>query len=285
MVVLDATIVNIALPSAQRASTSPTRPPVDHHGLRARVRQPAAARRPAQRPFGPQEDLHRRPDRLRARIRGRRRGRTRRARRRPRRPGRIRGAARARALSLLDRDLHRPQGARQGVRHLRCDRRWRRRRSGCCSAACSREYLGWRWSIYVNLVFAAIAAIGRDAARDRNPRHRTAPGWTSRARVLVSRACSRSCTDSRTPRRTAGAPMTIGLLAAASSCSLHSSLVEAEPGIRCCRCACSPTATGRRLSLDRHRRRGMFAVFLFLTYYLQETRTTRRQDRASASYR
>ena len=45
MVVLDATIVNIALPSAQRISGSPTTPAVDRHGLRARLRQPAAARR------------------------------------------------------------------------------------------------------------------------------------------------------------------------------------------------------------------------------------------------
>ena len=47
MVVLDATIMNIALPSAQRAlGISNSEPAVDRDRLRAGVRQPAAARRP-----------------------------------------------------------------------------------------------------------------------------------------------------------------------------------------------------------------------------------------------
>ena len=55
MVVLDATIVNIALPSAQDdARLLRRQPPVDHHRLRARLRQPAAARRPHRRPLRPQ---------------------------------------------------------------------------------------------------------------------------------------------------------------------------------------------------------------------------------------
>ena len=45
MVVLDATIVNIALPSAQcGAALLHRQPAVDHHRLRAGVRQPPAAR-------------------------------------------------------------------------------------------------------------------------------------------------------------------------------------------------------------------------------------------------
>ena len=43
------------------------------------------------------------------------------------------GAGRAVAA---DHHVHRPEGARQGVRRLRRDRRRGRRRSGCCSAAC-----------------------------------------------------------------------------------------------------------------------------------------------------
>ena len=103
-------------------------PPVGRHRLRARVRQPAAARRPPRRPLRPQVDLHRRPDRLR---------------RWPRRsaapPRASACSSRARALqgafgALLapsalgaaDDDVHRPRRARQGVRHLRRDRRRRR---------------------------------------------------------------------------------------------------------------------------------------------------------------
>jgi hypothetical protein len=44
MVVLDATIVNIALPSPSRAWASRRITSVDRHRLRAVVRQPAAAR-------------------------------------------------------------------------------------------------------------------------------------------------------------------------------------------------------------------------------------------------
>ncbi|HEX6521105.1 MAG TPA: hypothetical protein VF070_14030 [Streptosporangiaceae bacterium] len=50
MIVLDVTIVNIALPSAQQAlhfSTGDRRPAVGHHGLRADLREPAASRRQA----------------------------------------------------------------------------------------------------------------------------------------------------------------------------------------------------------------------------------------------
>ena len=41
------------------------------------------------------------------------------------------------ALSLLDHDLHRPEGTRKGLRHLRRPRGQRRRRSASSSAACS----------------------------------------------------------------------------------------------------------------------------------------------------
>jgi len=47
MIMLDATVVNIALPEAQqRPRLQRRQPAVGHHGLRAGVRQPAAARRP-----------------------------------------------------------------------------------------------------------------------------------------------------------------------------------------------------------------------------------------------
>ena len=89
--------------------------------------------------FGRKRDLHRRPARLRRRLRHRRRrarasacwSRARAA------AGRVRRAARARRAVAADHDVHRPERARQGVRHLRRDRRRRRARSACCSAASS----------------------------------------------------------------------------------------------------------------------------------------------------
>ena len=60
MVVLDATVVNIALPvRPARPRLLQRRPPVDRHRLLARLRQPAAARRPARRPVRPQVHLRR----------------------------------------------------------------------------------------------------------------------------------------------------------------------------------------------------------------------------------
>ena len=58
------------------------------------------------------------------------------ARRRPRRAGRLRSAARARRAVAADDHLHRTRRAQQGVRHLWRDRRAPARRSACCSAAC-----------------------------------------------------------------------------------------------------------------------------------------------------
>ena len=128
MVVLDSTVVNIALPSAQAdLGFSDGRPPVDRHRLLARLRQPAAARRPPLRPHRPQAHLHHRPRRLRRRVRARRRGRhLRAARRRPRAAGRVRRAARPDRARRADDDLHHPEGARPRVRRLRRDRRCRR---------------------------------------------------------------------------------------------------------------------------------------------------------------
>ena len=111
------------------AAASPTRPAVGGHRLRARLRQPAAARRPDRRPVRPQADVRRRPGRLR------------RSPPRSAAPPQSFGmlvAARAlqgvfgallapAALSLLTTTFTDPQGARQGVRHLRRDRRRRRR--------------------------------------------------------------------------------------------------------------------------------------------------------------
>ena len=92
MVVLDASIVTIALPSAQHVAAHLHRqPPVDGDRLHPRLRRPVAARRPHRRLRGPQAHLHRRPARLRRGVGPRRRGRQRpHALRGPRPPGCLR---------------------------------------------------------------------------------------------------------------------------------------------------------------------------------------------------
>ena len=101
-------------------------PPVGHHGLRAGIRIPAAARWADQRPDRAQVDVHHRPARVR---RGVRPGGSRSEFRGPDRsagtPGSVRRVARARGALDPHDDLHEPHRARQGVRRLRRPRRQR----------------------------------------------------------------------------------------------------------------------------------------------------------------
>ena len=107
------------------------RPAVDRHGLHPGVRWSAPAGRPDRRLHRPQADLHHRPARLRRRIRARW------ARRQPGAPvrgasaaGRLRRSAGPVVTGHRDHDLHRAEGAGQGIRCLRCALgRWRRHRS------------------------------------------------------------------------------------------------------------------------------------------------------------
>ena len=72
MVVLDASIVTIALPSAQTlAAYLHRQPPVGHDRLHPGLRGPAAPGRPDRRLCRTQADLHRRPPRLRRFLRAR----------------------------------------------------------------------------------------------------------------------------------------------------------------------------------------------------------------------
>ena len=127
MIVLDASIVNIALPVGAGGPRHHRRQPaVDGHGLHAGLRQPAAAGRPDRRLHRPQAHLHHRPARLRRRLRARwHRQQPGAAVRRPRPAGRLRRPDGAGRAVDRHRDLHRAQGAGQGVRRLRCARRWR----------------------------------------------------------------------------------------------------------------------------------------------------------------
>ena len=135
------------------------------------------------------------------------------------------------------------------------------------------EYLSWRWTLYVNLVFAVVAFIGgmallrkgapAEPAQARHPRHRTGHRRPVRHRLRLLQR--------RDPRL--GLPADLGL-----------------PGRRR-RAWWRRSAGGRpdaahpllplRVLLDRNRGAsfailaisgaGMFGVFLFLTYYLQLT--------------
>ena len=69
MVVLDATIVNVALPSIQHGlHFSPIEPAVDRQRLHARLRRLPAARRPRVRPLRPPAPVHGRARRLHGRL-------------------------------------------------------------------------------------------------------------------------------------------------------------------------------------------------------------------------
>ena len=103
-------------------------PAVGGHRLHPGVRQLAAARRPAGRPAGPQGHIPDRPGRVRGRLGHRRRlGQLHHADHRAGLPGRVRRAAGALGAVAADHHVHRAEGPRQGVRHLRGDRRGRRR--------------------------------------------------------------------------------------------------------------------------------------------------------------
>ena len=129
MVVLDATIVNIALPSAQADlgfSDQDRQWVVTAYALAFGCLLLLGGR--IGDLFGRKRAVRRRPDRLRRRLGDRRRrAELRDAGRRPRAPGRLRRAARPGRARAADHDLHRPGRARQGVRRLRRDRRRRRR--------------------------------------------------------------------------------------------------------------------------------------------------------------
>ena len=134
------------------------------------------------------------------------------------------------------------------------------------------EYLSWRWTLYVNLIFAGVAFIGGALLLKRS-RRRSSPGWTSRACCWCPVACSASSTGSRTRPRTAGTlrPPTASWSRAwcCSWCSRSGRRRAANPLLP------------PRVVLDRNRggayasmlivSSGLFGVFLFLTYYMQQT--------------
>jgi MFS family permease len=66
------------------------------------------------------------------------------------------------------------------------------------------EYLSWRWTLYVNLVFAGVAFAGASLLLRSGSRPGAGRGWTSRAWCWSPAACSAWSTASPTRPRTAG---------------------------------------------------------------------------------
>ncbi|MGA2836455.1 MAG: MFS transporter [Acidimicrobiales bacterium] len=135
------------------------------------------------------------------------------------------------------------------------------------------QYLSWRWCLYVNLIFAAIAGIGAVVLLRRQPATglrggMDVPGLAAEVSGMfcVVYGFSNAASDGWQ------APATWGLLAAGTV--LLAAFAYIETRVR-------QPLLPLRIVLDRNRGAaylsilitgaGMFGIFLFLTYYLQET--------------
>ena len=134
------------------------------------------------------------------------------------------------------------------------------------------EYLSWRWCLYVNLIFAGLAAIGAVLLL-KHQRARTGPRLDLPGAALVS--ASMFCLIygfSNAANHNWHTPSTYGFLAAGVALLALFALWQSR--------AASPLLPPR-LVLDRNRGGaylavlivgvGIFGIFLFLTYYLQQT--------------
>jgi EmrB/QacA subfamily drug resistance transporter len=135
------------------------------------------------------------------------------------------------------------------------------------------EYLSWRWCLYVNLFFAGIAATGGLLLLSRQPRGGQRPRLDLPGVVMVSASMfglvygfSNAATHSW------HTPSTWGFLAAGGGLLVLFAAWQARA---------SHPLLPLRVVLDRNRGgaylavlvsgAGMFGIFLFLTYYLQQT--------------
>ena len=135
------------------------------------------------------------------------------------------------------------------------------------------QYLDWRWCLYVNLLFAALACAGAVALLRRPAGRRDGRGWTcpgspprSGGMFCIVYGFSNAASDGW------HAPATWGFLAAGAVLLAAFGYIETR--------ARQPLLPPR-IVLDRNRAAaylsilitgaGMFGIFLFLTYYLQET--------------
>ena len=134
------------------------------------------------------------------------------------------------------------------------------------------QYLDWRWCLYVNLIFAAIACAGAVALLRREPSRQRPrldlPGLVTEVGGMFSivYGFSNAASDGW------HAPATWGFLAAGAALLAAFGYIETRV---------SQPLLPLRIVLDRNRAAsylsilitgaGMFGIFLFLTYYLQET--------------
>ena len=177
------------------------------------------------------------------------------------------------ALVAADHDLHRPQGARQGVRHLRRHRRRRRRGRPAARRRPDRvpelalEPVRQHPVRRARRDRRARAAARLVGARERPPLD--IPGTLPRPPALFALVYGFSSAETDGW----GAPLTLGFLAAGVAPAGRLRRRRApRRRTRCCRCASSPTATAAApTSPWASSAIGMFGVFLFLTYYLQQT--------------
>ena len=286
MVVLDATVVNIALPTAQHALGFSDN---DRQWI---VTAYALAFGSLLLIGGRLADLIGRKRMFLIGLAGfavasadRRRGhRLRHARRRAGGPGRLRGAARAGRTRAAHDHLHRARerarafgiyGAIAGAGAA----------VGLLLGGFLTEYASWRWTMYVNLIFAGRARRRLSLLLHRRAEHRPAaglPGTLTVSGGLFALVYGFSHAE------TAGwsEPVTIGFLVAAGVLLARLrriQLTSAHPLLPL------------RVVLDRNRGGaffamftsavGMFGVFLFLTYYLQQNQATARCRLASRSCR
>ena len=135
------------------------------------------------------------------------------------------------------------------------------------------SYASWRWTLFVNLAFAAIAATGallwlkNDKAADHDPLDLPGPDPGHRRTVLPRLRAS------PTPRPRRGAtPTPSASWSSAWCCWPPSPSSRPGPSTRCCRPAsCSNRTRGGSMLAMLFASIGIFGVFLFLTYYLQGT--------------
>jgi EmrB/QacA subfamily drug resistance transporter len=134
------------------------------------------------------------------------------------------------------------------------------------------EYLSWRWCLYVNLFFAGLAVLGAALLLERQ-RARTRPRLDLPGAALVSAAMfSLVYGFSNAANHSWSTPSTCGFLAAGVALLAGFAFWQAR--------AASPLLPPR-VVLDRNRGGaylavlivgvGMFGIFLFLTYYMQQT--------------
>ena len=194
---------------------------------------------------------------------------------RPRAAGRVRRAARPRRAVAADHDVHRPRAsaARRSASSARSPAP--ARAIGLLLGGILTEYLSWRWCLYVNLLFASRRRVGalallRNQAAPAARRASTSPARSTASAGLFALVYGFS------QRRDArlGRPADVRLRSAAGVVLLVAFVCarSAASRTRCCRCGWCSTATAAAptwpIGISGA---GMFGVFLFLTYYLQQT--------------